>query len=62
MTHLCFFPDRERLAKLEMLKDLNRNQCSRADERSVIRRMYAAHIFHSADNGLRPHPPYAGWR
>ncbi len=27
----------------------------RADERSVIRRMQA---LHTADNGLRPHPPY----
>jgi hypothetical protein len=33
-------------------------QYGRADERSVIRRMSACDI-HAADNGLRPHPPYA---
>jgi hypothetical protein len=32
-----------------------RRQACRVDERSVIRRMRAPH---SADNGLRPHPPY----
>jgi len=34
------------------------NQVSAVD--TVIRSMYAWPIFHSADNGLRPHPPYAG--
>ena len=31
---------------------------SRADERSVIRRMNRGVVNHTADNGLRPHPPY----